>query len=146
MRRLVIALLVMGTLALVIGGLAAAQGVQPDATVELSEGSVAAGIGFSWGTGTLTYQGRQYPIKISGLSVAEVGITKATAKGKVFNLKKLEDFSGTYGAAGAGAALGEGAGASVLRNPKGVQIELISDTKGATLKLAVSGLQIALQQ
>ena len=146
MRHLVIALVVMGTLAPSIGGLAAAQGSQPDATVELSEGSVAAGIGFSWGTGTLTYQGRKYPLKISGLSVAEVGITKATAKGKVFNLKKLEDFSGTYGAAGAGAALGEGAGASVLRNPKGVQIELTSDTKGASLKLAVSGVQITLQQ
>lgn len=146
MRRLVIALVAMGTLALLIGGLASAQGRQPDATVELSEGSVAAGIGFSWGTGTLTYQGRKYPLKISGLSVAEVGITKATAKGKVFNLKKLEDFSGTYGAAGAGAAVAEGAGASVLKNPKGVQIELISDTKGASLKLAVSGVQIALQQ
>ena len=145
MRRLVIALVAMGTLAPLIGGLAAAQ-VQPDATVELSEGSVAAGIGFSWGTGTLTYQGRKYPIKISGLSVAEVGITKATVKGKVFNLKKLEDFSGTYGAAGAGAAFAEGAGASVMRNPKGVQIELTSDTKGASLKLAVSGVQIALQQ
>jgi hypothetical protein len=146
MRRVVLALLVGSLLSVV--GLARAQSrtAVPVAMLELSEGSVAAGIGFSWGSGTLTYQGKKYPVRVQGLSVGEVGITRATAKGTVLDLEKLEDFSGNYGAAGAGAAVAEGAGASVMRNPKGVQIELISDTKGASLKLAVSGVQIALQQ
>jgi len=45
------------------------QGKEPDATVEFSGGSIAAGIGFSWGSGTLTYKGTKYPITVSGLSV-----------------------------------------------------------------------------
>jgi hypothetical protein len=51
MRRVVIALLVGGLLSVV--GLARAQSkaAVPIATLELSEGSVAAGIGFSWGRG-----------------------------------------------------------------------------------------------
>ena len=51
----------------------------------------------------LTYKGKTYPFKVEGLSVGEVGITKAEATGNVFTLKKIEDFSGIYRAAGAGA-------------------------------------------
>jgi hypothetical protein len=34
----------------------------PDGVIELSGGSVAAGIGFSWGSGTLIFQGQRYPL------------------------------------------------------------------------------------
>jgi hypothetical protein len=64
MRRLVIAL-VAGSL-VSVAGLARAQGWTPVATLELSESSVAAGIGFSWGSGTLSYQGRKYPVTAQG--------------------------------------------------------------------------------
>jgi hypothetical protein len=47
MRRLVIGLVGVGGLVAVLGGLAVAQ--KADATLTLSGGSVAAGIGFSWG-------------------------------------------------------------------------------------------------
>ncbi|HEY3204559.1 MAG TPA: hypothetical protein VGL03_12985, partial [Thermoanaerobaculia bacterium] len=80
----------------------------PDATLSLSEGSVAAGIGWSWGKGVLTYQGKTYSFKVNGLSVGEVGVTKAEATGKVFKLKTLDDFDGIYAAAGAGATAGKG--------------------------------------
>ena len=76
-------------------GSAVAQGAKkPDATLKLSEGSVGAGIGWSWGKGVLTYKGKTYPFKVEGLSVGELGITKAEATGNVYDLKKLEDFSG----------------------------------------------------
>lgn len=55
-----------------------------------------AGIGFSWGSGTLTQAGKDYPIKIDGLSLASVGITTASAYGKVYHLKELSDINGTY--------------------------------------------------
>src|SRR5947209_2487571 len=108
----------------------------PDATLTLSEGSVAAGIGWTWGKGVLTYQGKTYSFKVDGLSVGEVGVTKADATGKVFKLNKLEDFDGVYAAAGAGATAGKGAGATALVNAKGVEIHLKSETKGASLKVA----------
>jgi hypothetical protein len=146
MRRALIMLVAVGGLISLIGGLAGAQSRKPDATVELSKGSVAAGIGFSWGSGTLTYQGKKYPVKVEGLSVGEVGITRASARGNVFELKKLEDFSGNYTAAGAGATVGGGAGATIMKNQNGVVIELTSTTQGASLKLAASGIRLTLEK
>lgn len=43
-----------------------------EGTVTFSGGAVAIGIGFQWGSGTLTYQGQQYQFKLSGLSVVDV--------------------------------------------------------------------------
>ena len=83
MRRSMIAVVAVGSLVTALAGLALAQGGTSDATLTLSEGSVAAGIGFSWGKGTLSYGGKTYPVKVQGLSVGEVGVTRATAKGDV---------------------------------------------------------------
>lgn len=146
MRRAVIALVVVGSLVSLVAGLAGAQAKKPDATVRLSKGAVALGIGFSWGEGTLTFQGKNHPFKVEGLSVGELGIKRATAKGDVFNLTKLEDFSGNYAAAGAGATVGGGAGATIMRNQNGVEIRLVSTTQGASLKLAAEGLRLTLKQ
>ena len=147
MRRVMVGLVaICGVVWLAGAGLAEAQGKTPDATVELSEGTVAAGIGFSWGKGTLTYKGKKYPVKVEGLSVGEVGISRATASGKVYDLKKLEDFSGNFTAAAAGATAGGGAGATIMKNQNGVVIEMTSTTQGASLKLAASGIRLTLQK
>ena len=144
MRRLVIGLVGVGSLVAVLAGLAVAQGRKPDATLNLSSGSVAAGIGFSWGNGTLSYNGKTYPVKIEGLSVGEAGVTRATAKADVFNLAKIEDFSGNYAAVGAGATVGGGGGATVLRNQHGVEIALLSTTQGANLSVGFEGVRVTL--
>ena len=146
MRRALVGLVAVASLVWLVGGLAGAQGKQPDGTIELSEGSVAVGIGFSWGKGTLTYKGKKYPVKVEGLSVGEVGITRASARGNVYDLKKIENFNGNYTAAGAGATVGGGAGATAMKNQNGVVIELTSTTQGANLKLAASGVRLTLQQ
>ena len=145
MRRVLIALVAVASVVSVVGGLAGAQSKTPDATVELSEGAVAVGIGFSWGKGTLTYKGKKHSVKVEGLSVGEVGITRATATGKVFDLKKIEDFSGNYTAGGVGGTVGGGGGASIMKNQNGVVIELVSTTQGASLKLAASGIRLTLE-
>ncbi len=131
-----------------LGWTAAAAGAdkKPDATVKLSEGSVAAGIGWSWGHGTLNYQGKSYKFKIEGLTVGEVGMTKAEATGNIYDLKSLEDFNGVYAAAGAGATVQEGKGATALINTKKVQMILTSTTKGASLKVAAEGLKVTLEK
>ena len=146
MRRALITLVAVTSLVALAGGFAGAQSKKPDATLELSGGSVAAGVGFSWGSGTLTYKGQKYPVKVEGLSVGEVGISRATARGDVFDLKKAEDFSGNYTAAGAGATVGGGAGATVMKNQNGVVIEMKSTTQGASLKLAASGIRLTLDK
>jgi hypothetical protein len=118
----------------------------PDATLTLSEGQVALGIGWSWGKGVLTLKGKDYPFKVGGLSVGDVGITKAEAEGKVYNLKKLEDFNGTYVSAAAEATLGVGAGATAMKNKEGVVIHLRPKTKGVNLKLAGEGVKFTLEK
>jgi hypothetical protein len=140
---MVIGLAAVGTVVSLLAGLALAQAKKPDATLQLSEGTVAVGIGFSWGTGTLSYHGKNYPVKVDGLSVGEVSVDRATAVGDVYNLKKLSDFDGNYVAAGAGAAVGGGAGVTAMKNQNGVTIELKSTTQGASLKLAAEGLKLS---
>lgn len=139
------ALMVALSLFLCLSGMAVAQDREPDAYLELSEGSVAVGIGYSWGSGTLTYQGKKYPVEVKGLSVIDVGVTKATAFGKVYGLKQLEDFNGNYTSATAEGTLGGGAGATKMKNQKGVVIDLFSTTKGLNLKLAPSGISLKLK-
>ena len=73
-----------------------------------------------------------------------VGIKQATGVGNVYNLKKLEDFEGKYVKAAAGIAVGGGAGATSLRNDKGVVINLTSVGQGVDFRLALSGMDVTL--
>ena len=146
MHRRLIASIAVSALVALAAGSAVAEDKKVDATLKLSEGSFAAGIGWSWGHGTMTYQGKTYKVKISGLTVGEVGLTNVKAKGNVYNLKKLEDFNGVYAAGGAGATAGKGAEASALTNANGVSILLTSVTKGANLKIAAEGLKLEIEK
>ena len=146
MKRIALCTVVTLMLFLCLSGMAMAQDKEPDAYLELTEGSVALGIGYSWGSGTLQYKGQKYPVEVKGLSIVDVGITKATAFGKVYGLKKLEDFNGNYTAATAEGTLGGGAGATTMKNQSGVLIDLFTTTKGLNLKLAPSGISLKLKQ
>ena len=119
----------------------------PDGTVEFSGGSVAAGVGYSWGSGTLTYKGMKYSITVDGLSAgAEAGVTSITASGSVYNLKKLEDFDGNYTAAGTGATVGGGASVVTMKNQNGVVIDNVSTTQGLKLSLAAGGVKVKIKK
>jgi hypothetical protein len=146
MKRLALFTVVTMTLFLCLSGLAVAQDKKPDATLTMSEGQVALGIGYSWGKGVLDYQGKKYNFKVKGISVVDIGITKATSAGKVYNLKKLEDFNGNYTAASAEGTLAGGAGALTMKNQNGVVIDLVSTTAGANLKLALEGVAFTLEK
>jgi hypothetical protein len=143
MRRVVIGVAAVASLVSLLVGLAVAQAKKPDATLKLSEGTVAVGIGFSWGKGTLTFKGKHYPVKVEGLSVGEVGVNRATAVGNVYKLTKLADFDGNYVAGGAEATIAGGAGMTAMKNQNGVVIEMKSTTQGASLKLAAEGLKLS---
>ena len=118
---------------------------EPSATVTIESTSVALGIGVQWGHGTLTFQGKEYKFSVNGLSVIDLGVSSISATGKVYNLKKLSDFSGTYSAAEAGIAVGAGVGASTMRNQNGVDMTLTSTKTGIKFKLAPEGLKIELK-
>jgi len=123
----------------------AADAKTPDATLKLSTGSVAAGIGFSWGGGTLTYKGKDHEISVKGLSVGDVGITKAEASGKVYGLKDLKDFDGNYTAVGAGATVAGGGSVVSMRNQNGVTIDLVATTQGLKVTLGGGGVDLKIK-
>ena len=127
-----------------LGGMAAADD-KPSGTVTIESKSVALGIGVSWGDGKLDYGGKTRDFSVRGLSVVDLGVSKVSARGKVFKLNKVEDFPGTYAAAQAGAAVGGGMSAVVLRNQNGVVLELTSTQTGVKFTLAGEGIEVKLK-
>ena len=75
---------------------------KPDATLRLSGGSFALGIGFRWGSGTLYLQGQ----RLSGQGERPIDRQsrhdRRFSVGEVFNLKHLQDFNGHYNVGAAG--------------------------------------------
>ena len=124
----------------------AAKEDKPDGTVELSSGSFAAGIGFSWGKGTLTYKGKEYPISVNGMSLGKVGLTKATAQGNVYNLKRLKDFDGNYTSTGVGMTLAGGRNAVAMKNQHSVKVAVYSTTRGLDVTIGGAGVEMRIKK
>lgn len=124
---------------------ASAQQGPPDASISLSGGGVALGVGYSWGKGVLRYQGQEIPFKIRGLSIVDIGASRYSASGSVYNLKSPEDLAGTYASLEAGATVGGGGSAMALKNDKGVIIHLGATRAGAQFTLAPKGMTITLK-
>jgi|SRR5215217_436765 len=121
---------------------ATAQQGPPDGVVTIEGGALALGVGYSWGKGSLSYGGAAYPFKIRGLSVVDIGASKYSATGKVYNLKRYQDLAGTYASAEVGATVGGGASATALKNDKGVVIHMDATRAGAQFTLAPKGMTI----
>jgi len=119
---------------------------EPNATLELTGGAVAAGVGFSWGSGTLVFRGKQYPVSVTGLSVGDVGIVRADAKGDVYGLQKVQDFDGTYTTYAAGTTIGGGGSVATMRNQNGVVIKLVATAQGLKLTLSASGVRMRIER
>jgi hypothetical protein len=119
---------------------------KPDATIRISSGSVALGVGWSWGKGTLTYKGKDYPLSVKGLSIGKVGITGNTASGEVYHLKSLKDFDGNYTAAGAGITLLGGRSAVTMSNQNNVRVRVVSTNRGVDLTLGGGGVELKIKK
>ena len=140
MKRITAAVLAAACIAIVPSLSFAAD--KPDATFDLTGGTVGVGVGVEWAKGTLHYQGKSVPISVKGMSLASVGAGSISASGEVYHLGNLKDFSGNYTAVSAGAALAGGGGVAAMRNDKGVVIEMRSTTQGAEFRLGVDGLAV----
>ena len=146
MRRLVVAVAIVSLCLPLAVASAKGKKAAPDATIELKAGSVAAGVGFSWGSGTLKYKGKSYPISVTGLDVGSVGASEITASGKIYHLTKLEDFAGNYAAVEAGATVGGGGGAVTMKNQNGVTATIVATTRGLKFTVGASGVNMALKE
>ena len=118
---------------------------QPDATVHLTGGTFALGVGFVWGDGALKYGGEERAFKFSGVSIVDVGGAHITATGDVYHLQSLQDFNGHYTIASAGVTVAGGGSVAILRNEHGVVIKLHATTTGLRFNFASEGVRIKLK-
>jgi hypothetical protein len=82
-------------------------------------------VGGGAGTGVLTYRGRNYPFRVTGLSLGvTAGASFSRLEGRASGIREIGDFAGTYSSVGGGAALIGGINGVQLRNDKGVTIVL----------------------
>ncbi len=114
-------------------------------TIDLVAKGAAVGVGYTWGDGVLRFGGRRYPFSVNGVTVADVGYSKVTGHGRVYNLKRAQDFSGTYVASTGEATVGSGIGGQILRNSNGVEIRVDQVTRGARLQGSADGIKLTLK-
>ena len=101
-----------------MGGLALAADVKkPVGKVSIEEKQFGLILGGSTGGGTLTFHGKKYPFKLKGLSAGlDVGVSKMSAVGEVYDLKKGFPIPGYLHQIPASIALGGGVGGLRLQN------------------------------
>lgn len=141
-----------GVSLLIAAGLAAsllampASAQQRSATINLVISKVGLIVGISGGSGTLRYRGKRYKLSIGGVSFgATIGVSKANLVGSVYNLRRVSDITGTYGAAQAGAAVVKGQKTAELKNNKGVVLKVRGRQKGLEFSLDLGGMRIDLK-
>ena len=116
----------------------------PSATVSIREWSAAYYASAAAGKGTLNYNGRRHHFTISGGGVGGSGAQKVSATGKVFNLNRLSDFSGTYHGISRGLTLIEGKMHAKLTNQNGVTMYLVGQTEGLASSLGAQAFEVNL--
>jgi hypothetical protein len=118
----------------------------PDATIRIEATSISVGVGYSWGKGTLEYQGKSHPVTMSGLMVVAVGLSAVEATGRVYFMKSLDDFAGNYTAKQGSATPGEGGAGVVMSNQNGVEVRMVAENTGVTLSLGAAGVKLAVEK
>jgi len=137
------------TAALLVSGLALAEDAkQPVGKVSIEEEQFGLILGGSEGSGSLTFEGKEHLFKLKGLSAGlNVGVSKMSASGEVYDLSNISQFPGTFTKLDASVALGGGMGGLRLKNENGVIMTLHSRTKGLDLNLGtVSGITVTMDE
>jgi hypothetical protein len=116
----------------------------PSATVRIREWSAAYYAQAETGKGTLYYDGQTHHFTISGGGVGGSGAQKVSATGKVFNLHRVSDFSGTYHGISRGLTVMEGQMHAKLTNQNGVVMYLAGETEGLASSLGAQAFEVNL--
>ena len=101
--------------------------------------------GVGGGSGTLTFHGKTYPLRVSGVSLGMIGVSSADLVGRARNLRRASDIAGSYTAVGAGLAIAGGASTARMQNANGVVLEVRGTKVGFSASLDLSGLTISMQ-
>jgi len=120
-----------------------AQAKDGHVSVTFTKAALVAGVGA--GRGVLTFEGRDHPFKVYGLSLGlALGGSVTHLDGRAAYMSKLSDFPGSYRAVGLGGALVGGVGGVQLKNKRGVIITLQGRRAGLELSANLSRVRFAL--
>lgn len=112
--------------------------------VKLVKAGVMVGTG--GGSGVLTYRGRDYPFRVSGLSLGvTAGASVNRLEGWASGMREVSDFAGTYSSVGGGGAFVAGFGGIQLGNEKGVKIALQGPRAGMEFAANLTRVRISLK-
>jgi hypothetical protein len=120
---------------------------KPSAKIQFEVYKAGLVVGVSGGSGTLTFQGKDYPISIGGVSLgATIGASKTGFVGEVFNLSAVGDIEGIYSGGKAGVAVAGGEKVAELKNSKDVMLRVSGKQIGLEVTLDLNGMQISLKE
>ena len=117
----------------------------PDATLSVDIAQASYYGSASSGGGRLIYQGRSHPISIKAVGGGGLGAQTIHATGKVYHLKSLAAFPGTYTGARSGLTLLNGKMHARLANDKGTVIYLTGKTAGLSTNYGIDKFIIELR-
>jgi hypothetical protein len=117
----------------------------PSATARFEGGQASYYASAGGGSGTLTYQGKKHPFTVTEIGAGGSGAQKVSAAAKIYNLKSLSDFEGTYNEVRSGLTIITGTEHAKLTNSKGVVIYVEAETTGLASSTGASKLIISLK-
>jgi hypothetical protein len=103
-------------------------------------------VGGGTGSGVLTWRGRNYGFRMSGVSVGvTAGASVGRLEGWASGIRDIGDFAGPYSSVGGGTALVGGVNGVHLRNDKGVTMVLQGPKAGLEFAANLAGIMISLK-
>jgi hypothetical protein len=123
------------------------EGQPPSGSVVMHQVQAAYIASGSGGSGTLHFQGADYPFTVGGVGIGGIGASTIEARGDVYNLTNLAQFPGNYAEGRYGFAFGQSsAGDLWMKNEGGVVIHLKAERTGLMLSLGGSAVAISMNQ
>jgi hypothetical protein len=124
----------------------AVAGLSPSGYVDMQQFQAAYIGSASGGSGSLSFNGQNYPFTIGGAGIGGIGASSLDATGEVYKLQDIASFPGGYGQARYGFAVGEAsAGDLWMQNEKGVIMHLKAKRTGLILSLGGDVMVITLK-
>jgi hypothetical protein len=120
----------------------------PDGSVEIEQVRVGVlAVGTSIGGGRLQFRGEEHRFSVRGIEFGSVGVSTLSARGEVFNLRRLEDFAGRYTERVVPRTQGAPSGPETrfLRNQAGVELRLRTERAGGQWRFNEAGVTIELR-
>lgn len=129
---------------LLTAGPVVAEVMRPSGSIVIQSGSVRTRRGSAWAAGRLIFKGKEYAFEVRGLGGAEPAVAGLRARGEVYDLKDVEEFSGVYRVAEASEAFADKAITLIKRG--GVRVRLVAVGPAARLSVSAAGIEIAVER